>query len=143
MLQNRCCAGEATHTSMAPAEWSTLPRIHQRIWTAIDHGMEKKIMAESEEKLLFQNGKPSCVPEWTPLAAMEEERQIKCRCVLKKPKPNNKSIDRKPLKVKQQKQQQQQQKKHPKVLSLSLAIPVELFCRLRRALGFLSVCLFF
>lgn len=66
-------------------------------------------MAESEEKLLFQNGKPSCVPEWTPLAAMEEERQIKCRCVLKKPKPNNKSIDRNPLKVKQQKQQKQQQ----------------------------------
>lgn len=57
-------------------------------------------------KAFVSKRKASCVPEWTPLAAMEEERQIKCRCVLKKLKPNNKSIDRKPLKVKQQKQQQ-------------------------------------
>ena len=110
---------------MALAQLSTLPRVHQKTWTEIGHGMEKKVITDSEEKLLFQNRKPSCVPEWTPLAPMEEEKQIKCRCVLKKTKTTNAQTDRNPLKVKQQ------QKNQPKVLSLSLMIPVEHLCRLR------------
>lgn len=71
MPQSSCRAGGAARTEPAPAEPSNLPRVHQRI-----QGELGKTTAGAEEKLLSQKRKAICVPGWTPLAPMEEEKEI-------------------------------------------------------------------
>lgn len=82
-------------------------------------------MAGSEEKLLFQNRKASYVPRWTPLAPMEEEKDIYGGKKTTTKTPLNQTITK------------------PRVFSLRFVIPAECMGGQRRALGHLSLCLFF
>lgn len=78
--------------------------------------------------------------------AHAEEKQIKCWCILKTKQEKETQTQNKQQTHRQKPTKSQIIAKiphQPKVLSRSLVIAVEHLCRLRRALGHLSMCLVF
>lgn len=89
---------------MAPAELSTLPRIHQRIWAEICHGMQKKNHGGVRRKTFVSKQKAQLHAHVDSLSSCEGRKADKVQVCLEE-KPENKQRDRNQLKVKQQQTQ--------------------------------------
>jgi len=84
------------HMGMAPAELSTLPRIHKRILTEIGHSMEKNHGRVGRKAFVLKQKAQLCarVDFISSCGGRKADKVLVCFEKKKKPKTSNKSTNR-------------------------------------------------